>query len=127
MRLSQSEFARVVQEAVRSLTPELRRRMENVSIEILPLPAGAVLREMQQEGIEDPQELLGYYSGVPLTEKSVETPFEWPERIYVFQHNLEDMCRSRQELRDEIRITVLHELAHHFGMDEDDLEELGYD
>ena len=70
--------------------------------------------------------LLGYYQGVPLTQKSVSAPFEYPERILIFQANIEACCRTRKEIVQQVRKTVLHEIGHHFGMDEDDLEELGY-
>jgi predicted Zn-dependent protease with MMP-like domain len=75
-----------------------------------------------------PDDILGLYVGVPLEEKGPElAPTALPDRILIFRENLCGMCTSRDELVDEIRITVLHEIGHHFGLDEDRLAELGYD
>jgi predicted Zn-dependent protease with MMP-like domain len=69
--------------------------------------------------------LYGLYEGVPLTERGVEAPFE-PDRITIYRRTLEAEFRAPAELEKQIRITVLHELAHYFGLDEDRLDELGY-
>ena len=74
-----------------------------------------------------PEDLLGLYMGVPLEEASQGRMAPLPDRIVIFRDNLCAMCATREELIDEIRVTVLHEIGHHFGMDEDQLEELGYD
>ncbi len=70
-------------------------------------------------------DLYGRYSGVPLDERMGGEPL-LPSVIEVFIHPLADHCRDEDELRAEVRITVLHELGHHLGMDEDQLERLGY-
>jgi len=123
IRLTESEFAALVAEALGSLPEEFRARMENVSVEVHPLPARLLLRSMRLRQ-SDRQRLLGLYHGVPLTEKSVQNPVDWPERIYLFQRNIEAACRSRGEIVEQIRRTVLHEIGHHFGMTEQDLEDL---
>jgi predicted Zn-dependent protease with MMP-like domain len=69
--------------------------------------------------------LFGLYEGTPLPERGLELPL-LPDRITVFMRPLLEACGSERELREEIRRTVLHELAHYFGLDEDRLEELGY-
>lgn len=69
--------------------------------------------------------LYGRYTGVPLDERGGEYP-HLPSVIELYIHPLADDCETVEELRDEIRITVLHELGHHLGMDEDDLHRLGY-
>ena len=74
---------------------------------------------------EDP-DLLGLYDGVPLTERDSSYTFLPPDRIFVFRGPLTRMCESPEELVDEVRITVVHEVAHHFGIDDDRLHELGY-
>ena len=83
--------------------------------------------KMAGVGVDDPTELLGLYHGTPLTERSIEEGFSMPDRIVLYQRNIEDMCETKDEVIEEIRTTVLHEIGHHFGLDEDDLEELGYD
>jgi predicted Zn-dependent protease with MMP-like domain len=75
----------------------------------------------------DDPDLLGVYDGRPLTERVC-----WwaagalPDRITIFKGPLERMCQSRDELREEIAVTVVHEVAHHFGLDDDQLHELGW-
>jgi predicted Zn-dependent protease with MMP-like domain len=69
--------------------------------------------------------LYGLYEGVPLTERGIDAPLE-PDRITIFRHTLEQDFRDPAELEREISITVLHELAHYFGIDEERLDDLGY-
>jgi len=76
--------------------------------------------------VDDPRSLLGLYHGTPLTERSVEHMYRFPERIAIYQSNIQRMGRNRRQIVRQIRKTVLHEIGHHFGLDEDDLSELGY-
>jgi len=78
-------------------------------------------------GVDDPRDLLGLYHGTPLTERSLEHGVQLPDRIVIYQRNIERMCRSRSQILREVRKTVFHEIGHHFGLDEDDLAELGYE
>jgi len=75
---------------------------------------------------EDP-ELLGVYDGVPLTERDLSWGGTLPDRITIFSGPLQRMCQDREELLDEIAVTVVHEIAHHFGIDDNRLTELGWD
>ena len=105
-------FDDAVARALASLPAELRRSVENVEIEI------------EEEHPDDP-DLFGLYEGVPLPERG-----DWagalPDRIRIFRRPLVEAFRDPHELQEEIRITVLHELAHYFGLDEDRLDDLGY-
>lgn len=69
---------------------------------------------------------LGLFQGVPLTERSATIPPLYPDMIYLFQEPLEQMCATREELEEEIEVTVVHEVAHFVGMTEERLAELGY-
>lgn len=123
IHLSTQKFGELVQEAIDTLPEEFTQYMENLSVEIQPQPTKEMLR---REHVDCPvDELLGLYVGVPMTEKSVSAPFEWPERIFIFQRNIESICDSEDDVVEEVRHTVLHEVGHHFGMSEDDLDELG--
>lgn len=123
IRMSDREFDRAVHEAIHSIPPDLRQYLDNVMIEVRGRPSAAFCREY-----DVPDDLLGFYDGVPLEEKGADlAPAAIPDRIYIFKDNLCEMCESRAELVDEIRITVLHEIGHHFGLDEDRLTELGYE
>ena len=76
----------------------------------------------------DDDTLLGFYEGVPITERSDLAEFGGPiaDTIYIYQEPLEKMCATRAELEEEIRRTIVHEVAHHFGFDEDEIDRLGF-
>ena len=106
-------FEEHVERALDSLPAELRAAMSNVEIVV------------EDENPEDP-DLLGLYLGIPLTERG-EYAGVLPDKIAIYRRPLEDEFGHDPELlQEEIRITVLHELAHHFGIDEDRLSELGW-
>ena len=112
--LSAEEFEAAVEDGLELIPAEFLDMLENVAIMVEDEPPA-----------EDP-DLLGVYDGVPLTERD-SWGFELPDRITIFQGPLQRMCGSEAELREEIAITVVHELAHHFGIDDDRLEQLGWD
>jgi predicted Zn-dependent protease with MMP-like domain len=123
IHVSHADFDRAVEEALDGVPDEFRPYLENVMVEVRPRPDAAFQREH-----DVPDDVLGLYVGVPLEEKGPGlAPTALPDRILIFRDNLCGMCTSRDELVDEIRITVLHEIGHHFGLDEDRLAELGYD
>ena len=110
--MSPHEFEEHVQRAIASLPPEIRASLENVAV------------TAEGEHPEDP-DLYGLYEGVPATE-AADWAGQLPARIRIFRIPLAENFPDNDELVEEIRITVLHELAHHFGIDEDRLDELGY-
>ncbi len=117
--ISDADFDRAVTAALAEIPQEFRRYLDNVVIEVHAAPGGDL-------GI--PADTLGVYLGVPLEEKADPgMTAVLPDRVILFRDNLCAMCRSRAELIREIRITLLHEIGHHFGLDEDQLAELGYD
>jgi predicted Zn-dependent protease with MMP-like domain len=69
--------------------------------------------------------LFGLYEGIPLTERGFEDPLH-PDRILIFQRAIEDECDSPEEIKEELKITLVHEIAHFFGLSDEYLEELGY-
>ena len=123
IRLSQDEFSRLVSEAIATIPPQFASRMENLSVEVHPRPTRQLAGNAD---VRNWRNLLGLYHGVPLTEKSVDAGVDWPERIYIFQHNIESICDTEDQIVEQVRTTILHEVGHHFGMDEDDLDELGF-
>ncbi len=124
MRLSDEEFELVVDEAIQSIPEGFHRFMEDIVVDIEDMPDEATCRHMR---VRDPRSLLGVYHGTPLTQRHVEDPFRYPERIVIYKANIERMCKTRNRMIDQIRRTVLHEVGHHFGLDERQLRELGYD
>lgn len=123
MHLSDEEFARVVEEAVESVPEGFRPYLEEIAIDIEDEPDERTLRDLD---LRSKRSLLGLYRGTPITDRHVEAPYRYPERIVIYQRNIERICKSREAMIEQIRKTVLHEIGHHFGLDEEDLEELGY-
>jgi len=106
-------FDDVVRSALDELPPELATGLRNVAVVV------------EDENAEDP-DLYGLFEGIPLTEGGPDAG-DLPNRIAIYRLPLEADFPDEDELRDEIRITVLHELGHYFGLDEGRLEELGYE
>jgi predicted Zn-dependent protease with MMP-like domain len=111
-----------VAEALEQLPEEFRPYLDNVEILIEEDPEAALLDRL---GVPDDETLYGLYVGTPLTERGHD-PAPLPDRILLFRGPLMDDFEEPEELRREVAITVLHEIAHHFGIDEERLRELGY-
>ncbi|GAA4129773.1 metallopeptidase family protein [Nocardioides fonticola] len=115
LEMDAARFDALVDDALDAIPPELARLVQNVVVLVEEVPPP-----------EEPDDLLGLYDGVALTERSGDAPFELPDRILIFRRPLLQMCESEEELVEEVRITVVHEVAHHFGIDDDRLHELGW-
>lgn len=116
-------FERLVQMALRELPADFRDRLDNVQIVIRDEPDAADLAEV---GLDGRSTLFGLYQGVPQPDR-VNYGFNLPDRISLFQGPIERSCRSNWEVRREVRQTVWHELAHHFGISDARLHEIGFD
>ena len=81
---------------------------------------------VEDEPPADDPDLLGLYDGVALTERYGDYGMELPDRIFIYRGPLSRMCEDAEDLEEEVRITVVHEVAHHFGIDDDRLHDLGY-
>jgi predicted Zn-dependent protease with MMP-like domain len=114
-------FEHLVDEAMEQLPRALASRIENLAVKIQDQPTRAQLRRWD---VPDDEELLGFYEGIPLTERTTDYGMIAPDVIYIFQKPIEEACTSETEIRDEVRRTVRHEIAHHFGIDDERLEEL---
>lgn len=124
MKLSIEEFDRIVKQAVERIPDEIREHLKNIIITVRKRPSRRVLKEM---GVPPGETLLGLFEGVPLIERSAMEPPLYPDTIVLFQEPLEEMCETAEELKDQIEITVVHEVAHFVGMSEERLAEMGYD
>jgi len=119
--MTRAEFEKLVDEAMTQLPRALASRIENLAVKIQDRPTRAQLRRWD---IPPDEELLGFYEGIPLTERHSGYGLVTPDVIYIFQNAIEEVCSSEPEIRDEVRRTVRHEIAHHFGIDDERLEEL---
>lgn len=112
------EFCQLAGEVVAALPEPFHAYLQNTVVDVEPWPPRRVLDEM---GIESRYDLFGLFEGVAVTEQGFGE--RTPNRVWLFKNPIEAACRSREEIAYEIRRTVLHELAHHFGYSEEDLEE----
>ena len=119
--MSEQEMAEVAEQALKELPERARRLIENVPILIVDLPA----RDEVEQGL-DPR-LLGLFAGSPYSDASVMGGPPQLTQILLFRKNLERMAIDADDLREQIRITLLHETGHFFGMSEDDLASVGLD
>jgi len=122
MRLDRSAFEELVAETLDSLPERIAAQLANVAVVVEDWPS----REQRREaGLGPGEELLGLYEGTPLTARDAGYDLVAPDRITIFRRPLLAASATRGELEEEVRRTVLHELAHHFGIDDDRLEALG--
>lgn len=139
-------FDRLLEDVMEALPERVRDLIEQVPVVVLDHPTPDMVESLIRDGTLEPGDdgldLCGLHTGVAITERSVEDPAGWgghlglegtgPEQIYLFRKGIVDLAggweqpHAEQEVYEEIRITLLHEVGHHFGLDEDDLEELGY-
>jgi predicted Zn-dependent protease with MMP-like domain len=141
-------FDLLVQDAIDALPARIRELLDEVPVVVLDEPTPKMVAELTADGTlepdADPTELCGLHTGVAITDRSIDDPGGWgrpghdsfaPEEIHLFRRGIVDLATDDQgwdaehaddEVYEEIRITLLHEIGHHFGLDEDDLEELGY-
>jgi predicted Zn-dependent protease with MMP-like domain len=115
-------FRELVAESLGLLPVEFREYLDNVEVIIEEKPRAEVVREMH---LRSGQMLFGLYTGIPLTERNRD-PTTFPDRITLFRKPLLAYCEDLEELRYQVITTVLHEVAHHFGIGEERLAELGW-
>ena len=119
--MERQTFERLVRVALGMIPEDFRRRLENVDVIVEDWPSPD---QLAGHLVDDSQLLLGLYEGVPLTERADYLAI-LPDRITIFQRSIESICESNEEIIEEIRATVIHEVAHHFGIDDERLHELG--
>jgi len=117
-----ADFERLVADALDGLPPDIAEAMENVDVLVEDEPAPELLAELPPG-----ETLFGLYHGVPLTARGPSTYFgAMPDRISIYRGPLTRAFRHPDDIRDEVRITVVHEIAHHFGISDERLDELGW-
>jgi predicted Zn-dependent protease with MMP-like domain len=122
--MERRRFIRLVQQALADLPSPYGDWLENVDVVVERRPR---LRQLREAGLGPNDDLFGLYEGVPLTERTSQYGMVLPDKISIFQEPLEREFERENDLVDEIRKTVLHELAHHFGTSDEELERLGLD
>ena len=119
-RMKREAFTKVVAEALDSLPKQFRRRIRNVAVLVEDLPPD----ELPSAPGKPKRLLLGLFHGVPMTQQCVFQLPTGPARIVLYQKNIEAVCSSEAEVREQIRRTVIHEFGHYFGMTEEQLKDV---
>ena len=125
IRMSRREFVRLVHQAYEDVPPKVKQALSNVDISVEEFPDAALFEDGDGDAINGDSSLFGLYVGVPLPERQGGEP-DLPDRIVIYRQPILQSCKNRADARKEIRITLLHEVGHYLGMDEDDLHRLGY-
>lgn len=121
--MTREHFRYLVKQSLDTLPSRFRARIENVAVVVEDLPAGQqdpmrILESNPRAGL-----ILGQFVGIPRTQKSV-WEISWPDRIVLYQKNIEAVCGNDDQIREQVRLTVLHEFGHYFGMSEKQLEDV---
>jgi len=127
--MQREKFVKLVEEALDALPTRFHKQIHNVSVLVENVPPERLShRGSRNAGIADEDDansfVLGVFEGVPTTQKSVFDVSSGPDRIVLYQKNIEAVCSNEDEIRQEVRLTVIHELGHYFGMTEAQLEDV---
>jgi predicted Zn-dependent protease with MMP-like domain len=127
--MTREDFVRVVEEALDALPSQFRERIHNVAVLVEDYPSEqSVYRRAPRPRAMTPdyprRVVLGKFVGTPETQKSVFDLHSGPDYVLLYQKNIEAVCRTEAEIREQIRRTVIHELGHYFGLSEDELRDV---
>lgn len=120
IQLSRREFVSLVRRAYRQLPPNIQQALKNVDVSVEERPGPEELDLLEEGGT-----LFGLYVGVPLTEREGPGPV-LPDRIVLFRQPIMQSCSTTEEVVEEIRVTLWHEVGHYLGINEENLHRLGY-
>lgn len=113
--MKKQDFEKLVEEAVTALPERIRNKIENVAIVVEQRPSG---KQLEKTGVKIESFLLGLYEGVPKTAWGRDFSGRLPDKITIFQDSIEKLSHSPEEIKELVKYTVWHEIAHHFGFDE---------
>lgn len=119
---NRQRFDQLVADALEEIPEPFRSRMENVAIVVEDAPTADLLASL---GMSREETLLGFYDGIPLIERGDWYNLAPPDRIMIFRRPIQAICTTAEEIREQVRITVLHEIAHFYGIDDDELDRMG--
>lgn len=124
--MERQRFTRLVEEALDRLPARFSTRMENVVVLVEDVPPEQITRPHapRPRSLRPKSLVLGMFQGIPATRRSVFDLSAGPARIVLYQKNIEAVCCSDEEIREQVLLTVMHEIGHYFGMDEDQLRDV---
>ena len=121
-KFSVEEFEQLVVQALDDLPDFFKQQLQNVDVVVADWPSEAELRSVS---LKPGQLLFGLYHGIPLTKRTSHYGLVLPDKITIYRLCIEQVCRTSEEVMQRVQHTVKHELAHHFGISDDRLRELG--
>jgi len=124
MKLTRQDFENLVIGELDALPEVFQQALQNIAVVVEDWPDRATIQEF---GVRRRDDLFGAYLGTPLPERTADYGNTLPDKIFLYQKSLENFCANEDELREQVHITLLHEIGHYFGLDEDRLAELGYE
>lgn len=119
--ISREQFQNLVLQALSDLPEDVRHSIQNVDVVVDDV---ASMNQIAGTGIENAMDLLGLYEGIPLTER-YGYDMVLPDKVTLFQKPIESICDTQEQMAEEISKTLIHEIAHHFGLDDDHLDRIG--
>ncbi len=119
--LDKEKFEELVEKAHERIPEKFKRKMENIVITVEDFPSA---EDLEHLGIRDKTLLLGFYRGTPLPKRSVWQVARLPDKIVLFQRNIERMFRSEKEIEEKVYEVLLHEVGHYFGLSDKEIYEL---
>ncbi|MBN1582285.1 MAG: metallopeptidase family protein [Anaerolineae bacterium] len=120
--MTRDQFERLVIEAINALPQIFREQLDNVEIVV---EDWADANTVRQAKVRHPAELLGFYKGIPQTKRTHNYGMVLPDKISIYQRPIEMRCTTVEQIRQTIDRVVRHEIAHHFGISDDHLKEIG--
>lgn len=120
--MERAHFRKLVREALDEVPAEIRKQISNVDLVIEDRPSA---EDLEVAGLEPGDLLLGLYHGIPLPARGEFYNLVLPDRISIYQEHIEEVCETDDDVREQVRVTVLHEIGHYFGIDDERLHELG--
>jgi len=121
--VSPEEFESLVASALDTLPEPFARRLENVEITVAEEPSA---EELSRAGVGPDRTLFGLYQGIPLTQRNANYSWVMPDKITIYRGPLMRASHDAEDVRRQVRTVVIHEIAHHFGISDERLDELGW-
>jgi len=119
--LRREDFEKLVAQALDELPDEFQKRLENIDVVIEDYPTS---HQLSQVGLKGQYSLLGLYEGIPLTQRGNNYFGVLPDKITLFQKPIESICPNEAAIREQVQKTVIHEIAHYFGLSDERLREI---
>jgi len=123
IHVTEEEFQGFIDLSFESIPGTFREKLENLVFIVEDYPSN---HDLERLGLKHREQLLGLYSGTPYTHRNTSYMGTIPDRIILFQKNIESICHSTEELKSKVKEVIIHEIAHYFGMSESEIRNAGY-